>query len=143
AIWSGARAWVYRRARVLLSGWGKRSYRRKSSERRRPAGAGKRPCGTTSCARRTSVAAAIVWVPSARASSARFWWAYSISIVPRCVTHPQSGQRRRRSSNYSLEWDKEPPVGFEPTTARLRIESSTTELRWRGYTATTYRIGRE
>src|SRR2546430_6803623 len=25
----------------------------------------------------------------------------------------------------------EPPVGFEPTTARLRIESSTTELRWR------------
>ena len=26
----------------------------------------------------------------------------------------------------------EPPVGFEPTTARLRIESSTTELRWRG-----------
>src|SRR5438309_518488 len=26
---------------------------------------------------------------------------------------------------------KEPPVGFEPTTARLRIESSTTELRWR------------
>src|SRR5260370_34312104 len=37
----------------------------------------------------------------------------------------------------------EPPVGFEPTTARLRIESSTTELRWRGYVATTYRIGRE
>src|SRR5207247_8611925 len=27
---------------------------------------------------------------------------------------------------------EEPPVGFEPTTARLRIESSTTELRWRG-----------
>src|SRR5437867_13027981 len=26
---------------------------------------------------------------------------------------------------------EEPPVGFEPTTARLRIESSTTELRWR------------
>jgi MFS family permease len=26
---------------------------------------------------------------------------------------------------------REPPVGFEPTTARLRIESSTTELRWR------------
>ncbi len=26
---------------------------------------------------------------------------------------------------------QEPPVGFEPTTARLRIESSTTELRWR------------
>src|SRR5256885_7316039 len=37
----------------------------------------------------------------------------------------------------------EPPVGFEPTTARLRIESSTTELRWRGYIVTTYRIGRE
>src|SRR5207247_6383090 len=36
-----------------------------------------------------------------------------------------------------------PPVGFEPTTARLRIESSTTELRWRGYSATTYRSGRE
>src|SRR6058998_3331123 len=28
--------------------------------------------------------------------------------------------------------EQEPPVGFEPTTARLRIESSTTELRWRG-----------
>src|SRR2546429_7317999 len=27
---------------------------------------------------------------------------------------------------------QEPPVGFEPTTAGLRIESSTTELRWRG-----------
>src|SRR5690606_23857933 len=26
----------------------------------------------------------------------------------------------------------EPPVGFEPTTARLRIECSTPELRWRG-----------
>ncbi len=26
---------------------------------------------------------------------------------------------------------EEPPVGLEPTTARLRIESSTTELRWR------------
>jgi hypothetical protein len=25
----------------------------------------------------------------------------------------------------------EPPVGLEPTTARLRIECSTTELRWR------------
>src|SRR5689334_20045166 len=25
----------------------------------------------------------------------------------------------------------EPPVGIEPTTARLRIECSTTELRWR------------
>lgn len=25
----------------------------------------------------------------------------------------------------------EPPVGFEPTTARLRIECSTPELRWR------------
>jgi hypothetical protein len=27
---------------------------------------------------------------------------------------------------------EEPPVGFEPTTARLRIECSTPELRWRG-----------
>ena len=25
---------------------------------------------------------------------------------------------------------REPPVGFEPTTTRLRIESSTPELRW-------------
>src|SRR5437588_964495 len=38
---------------------------------------------------------------------------------------------------------EEPPVGFEPTTARLRIESSTTELRWRGVAITTYSIGRE
>ncbi len=26
--------------------------------------------------------------------------------------------------------EKEPPVGIEPTTTRLRIESSTSELRW-------------
>src|SRR6266496_1792948 len=37
----------------------------------------------------------------------------------------------------------EPPVGFEPTTARLRIESSTTELRWRNVATTSYSIGRE
>src|SRR6266704_5741981 len=28
--------------------------------------------------------------------------------------------------------EQEPPGGFEPPTPRLRIESSTTELRWRG-----------
>jgi integrase len=38
---------------------------------------------------------------------------------------------------------EEPPVGFEPTTARLRIESSTTELRWRDCTTTTYGVSRE
>jgi hypothetical protein len=27
--------------------------------------------------------------------------------------------------------NREPPVGIEPTTARLRIECSTAELRWR------------
>src|SRR2546425_11834561 len=37
---------------------------------------------------------------------------------------------KRRVSRAGRE--QEPPVGFEPTTARLRIESSTTELRWRG-----------
>ena len=37
---------------------------------------------------------------------------------------------KRRVSRVGRE--QEPPVGFEPTTARLRIESSTTELRWRG-----------
>jgi hypothetical protein len=38
---------------------------------------------------------------------------------------------------------EEPPVGIEPTTTRLRIESSTAELRWRSCVATTYSIGRE
>ena len=36
---------------------------------------------------------------------------------------------------FEPEFDKqEPPVGVEPTTTRLRIESSTTELRWRSRT---------
>ena len=30
---------------------------------------------------------------------------------------------------------REPPVGFEPTTTRLRIESSTPELRWQFFNA--------
>ena len=36
----------------------------------------------------------------------------------------------------------EPPVGIEPTTARLRIECSTTELRWRDWkrSAISYRL---
>ncbi len=37
----------------------------------------------------------------------------------------------RRRTNGKVLVLSEPPVGFEPTTARLRIESSTTELRWR------------
>ena len=38
-------------------------------------------------------------------------------------TLTQTGQRKNGQQ-------PEPPVGFEPTTARLRIESSTPELRW-------------
>ena len=30
-----------------------------------------------------------------------------------------------------VDFNREPPVGIEPTTARLRIECSTAELRWR------------
>src|SRR5207249_6520978 len=40
----------------------------------------------------------------------------------------RKGSLRKASSSAEKT---EPPVGFEPTTARLRIESSTTELRWR------------
>src|SRR6476469_3824891 len=46
---------------------------------------------------------------------------------------------RFRGTGRVLEWSgeefgrgpREPLVGFEPTTARLRIESSTPELQWR------------
>ena len=38
----------------------------------------------------------------------------------------------RKNPSFQIASVSEPPVGFEPTTARLRIESSTTELRWRG-----------
>ena len=38
---------------------------------------------------------------------------------------------RRRTARTASDLPPEPPVGFEPTTARLRIESSTPELRWR------------
>src|SRR5438876_10218576 len=60
-----------------------------------------------------------------------------------CVAAASGSGRRQRASerrrerpgrkNPGLEIAslEEPPVGFEPTTARLRIESSTTELRWR------------
>jgi hypothetical protein len=43
---------------------------------------------------------------------------------------PQSNRNQvRRTSRNSLKY-REPLVGFEPTTARLRIESSTPELQW-------------
>ncbi len=58
------------------------------------------------------------------------------------ATRADAGKEVRENRANGAE-NAEPPVGFEPTTARLRIESSTTELRWRGYAATTYRIGRE
>src|SRR5207245_3064076 len=54
------------------------------------------------------------------------------------ATGTGAGQGGPRTAS-SGAGEAEPPVGFEPTTARLRIESSTTELRWRGYAATTYR----
>src|SRR5947199_372779 len=66
----------------------------------------------------------------------------SKGVSIRSSTRAGARQGSLRKASSSAE-KTEPPVGFEPTTARLRIESSTTELRWRGYTATTYRIGRE
>ena len=43
-------------------------------------------------------------------------------------TIQEPGGNRVPGNNYSM---REPPVRFELTTARLRIESSTPELRWR------------
>src|SRR5690606_19424521 len=40
-------------------------------------------------------------------------------------------QANRGVPKYTATGSAEPPVGLEPTTARLRIECSTTELRWR------------
>src|SRR5437660_184747 len=67
-------------------------------------------------------------------------WSEGVSITSSPRAGAGKGSLRKASSSAEKT---EPPVGFEPTTARLRIESSTTELRWRGCTATTYRIGRE
>src|SRR5688572_20255479 len=50
----------------------------------------------------------------------------------RCVARIRFGPGQR-----SLE--REPLVGFEPTTARLRIESSTPELQWRDLGLPDYR----
>src|SRR5690606_27513360 len=54
-------------------------------------------------------------------------------LLPRDTTF--TGNHSDRSHQYSTNLrsrrSSEPPVGFEPTTARLRIECSTPELRWR------------
>ena len=44
------------------------------------------------------------------------------------IEEPRGNRCRVPGNNYST---REPPVRFELTTARLRIESSTPELRWR------------
>ena len=43
----------------------------------------------------------------------------------------QLNYARETSDDANLSSNKEPQVGIEPTTARLRIECSTTELLWR------------
>src|SRR5690606_36448529 len=53
---------------------------------------------------------------------------------PRRFTATNS-DRSHRYCQTSPRLAPEPPVGFEPTTARLRIECSTPELRWRSYGA--------
>jgi hypothetical protein len=45
--------------------------------------------------------------------------------------HHGSAARAAGKDNTLQPFSPEPPVGFEPTTARLRIECSTPELRWR------------
>ena len=45
---------------------------------------------------------------------------------------PKTG-RREHGNRRRTTTSKEPQVGIEPTTARLRIECSTTELLWRNY----------
>src|SRR6058998_96830 len=47
----------------------------------------------------------------------------------------QTKKRRQCWRRFELSACSEPAVGIEPTTARLRIECSTTELRWRLATA--------
>src|SRR6059058_1448802 len=54
----------------------------------------------------------------------------SKGVSIRSSTRAGARQGSLRKASSSAE-KTEPPVGFEPTTARLRIESSTTELRWR------------
>src|SRR3970040_698835 len=49
--------------------------------------------------------------------------------VPRKYHGAGAGEGGPRKASNGAE-ETEPPVGLEPTTARLRIESSTTELRW-------------
>jgi hypothetical protein len=44
---------------------------------------------------------------------------------------PPARRHQRALSTRTLTFFSEPAVGIEPTTARLRIECSTTELRWR------------
>src|SRR5207247_4395914 len=55
-------------------------------------------------------------------------WSEGVSITSSPRAGAGKGSLRKASSSAEKT---EPPVGFEPTTARLRIESSTTELRWR------------
>jgi hypothetical protein len=43
---------------------------------------------------------------------------------------PASGHLHGSGGTVPAGADREPPVGIEPTTARLRIECSTPELRW-------------
>ena len=44
---------------------------------------------------------------------------------------PATNRQPERTENVEVSFYQEPQVGIEPTTARLRIECSTTELLWR------------
>jgi len=47
--------------------------------------------------------------------------------------YPHAVRRPTIHISYDASHGREPQVGIEPTTARLRIECSTTELLWRNY----------
>jgi hypothetical protein len=65
-----------------------------------------------------------------RARRAKKWFASAGQRKRHCVaTEPL--ETRSPIRQWNAERGGEPAVGIEPTTARLRIECSTTELRWR------------
>src|SRR6185437_1730202 len=73
----------------------------------------------------------------------RVRWARATAVVeytPRLARRPRESARPQKTAAHPsavrrcslLVCDREPQVGIEPTTARLRIECSTPELLWRG-----------
>src|SRR5262245_14757458 len=54
-----------------------------------------------------------------------------IFITNTTIERAVRGEKNKKASLSRRLSHREPAVGIEPTTARLRIECSTTELRWR------------